>query len=201
MARLEFWFEFASTYSYLSAMRIEALAEQKGVTVDWKPFLLGPIFAAQGWHTSPFNIYPAKGRYMWRDMERRAAHYGLPFQRPPPDRFPANGLRAARLALVAMDQGVGPAFTRAVYTAQFASGQDISDEDVLIGLLGAVGLDPDTVFAAALAPENKARLRGQTETAIEHGIFGAPSFVVGSELFWGDDRLEDALDWALLHAA
>ena len=200
MARLDFWFEFASTYSYLSAMRIEALAEQRGISVDWKPFLLGPIFAAQGWDTSPFNIYPAKGRYMWRDMEHRAAHYGLPFQRPQPDRFPANGLLAARLALVVMDHGAGPAFTRAVYTAQFAKGQDISDKDVLIGLLGAAGLDPDTVFAAALAPENKNRLREQTDAAVEEGIFGAPSFVVGGELFWGDDRLEDALDWAVAHA-
>ena len=201
MARLDFWFEFASTYSYLSVMRIEDLAEQKGVTVNWKPFLLGPIFFAQGWDTSPFNIYPAKGRYMWRDMERRADRYGVPFKRPEPDRFPANGLLAARLAMVAIDQGAGPAFTRSVYTAQFAHGADVSDKGVLAGLVKEVGLDPDAVVAAALAPENKARLRGQTETAIEHGIFGAPSFVAGGELFWGDDRLEEAVDWAVAHAA
>lgn len=200
MARLDFWFEFASTYSYLSAMRIEDLAGQKGVTVNWKPFLLGPIFFAQGWDTSPFNIYPAKGRYMWRDMERRAARNGVPFKRPEPDRFPANGLLAARLARIAIDEGAGPSFIRAVYAAQFARGADISSKEVLAGLLGDVGLDPDAVFASALAPENKARLRGQTETAIEHGIFGAPSFVAGDELFWGDDRLEEALDWAVSHA-
>ena len=94
--RIAFWFEFASTYSYLSTMRIERLAAEKGVEISWKPFLLGPIFKAQGMDNSPFNIYPEKGKYMWRDMERRSAEYGLEFKRP--EAFPQNGLHAARLA-------------------------------------------------------------------------------------------------------
>ncbi len=69
---LDFWYEFASPYSCLSALRIEKLAEDAGVTLRWRPFLLGPIFAAQGWNTSPFALYPSKGRYMWRDTARRA---------------------------------------------------------------------------------------------------------------------------------
>src|SRR3712207_6241378 len=144
---LEFWYEFASTYSYLAAMRIEPLAEQAGVNLVWRPFLLGPIFAAQGWTSSPFNLYPAKGRYMWRDMEREAARFGLPFYRP--GTFPQNGLLAARIALAGLDGGWTPAFTRAVYSAEFGAGRDIADRDVLAGILADLSLDPETVLAQA----------------------------------------------------
>ena len=98
MAAAEFWYELASTYSYPAAMRVGRLAAERGVTLAWRPFLLGPIFAAQGWRDSPFNIYPAKGRYMWRDLERICAARALPFHRPSP--FPQNSLLAARVALV-----------------------------------------------------------------------------------------------------
>ena len=96
MPEMDFWYEFASTYSYLAAMRAEPMALSAGVRLRWRPFLLGPIFAAQGWNNSPFNIYPAKGRYMWRDMERICAARGLAFRRPDP--FPQNTSagRAAR---------------------------------------------------------------------------------------------------------
>ena len=97
--RVEFWFEFASTYSYPAAMRIETLAARAGVPVAWQPFLLGPIFQAQGWRDSPFNLYPAKGRYMWRDLERLCAKHGLPYARP--EIFPQRSILAARLALLA----------------------------------------------------------------------------------------------------
>jgi 2-hydroxychromene-2-carboxylate isomerase len=137
---LEFWYEFASTYSYLSAMRIETVAEQAGIGIVWKPFVLGPIFHAQGWNTSPFNIYPAKGRYMVREMERLTSGRGLPFKMPQP--FPQNSLNAARLALIGHDEGCGPAFTRAVYTAQFAEGANISDKAVLGSILAGLDVDP-----------------------------------------------------------
>src|SRR5918997_5367130 len=127
--RLEFWYEFASTYSYLSAMRIEAAAEKAGVDIVWKPFVLGPIFSAQGWNTSPFNIYPAKGKYMVREMERLTKQRGLPFRMPSP--FPQNGLYAARLALIGHEEGWGSAFACAVYTAQFAEGANISNKETL----------------------------------------------------------------------
>jgi 2-hydroxychromene-2-carboxylate isomerase len=93
---LDFWFDFASTYSYPAAMRIRPLAVQAGVEVRFRPFLLGPIFKAQGWTTSPFNLYPEKGRHMWRDLERLCEEMGLPFRRPDP--FPQNSLLAARTA-------------------------------------------------------------------------------------------------------
>ena len=195
---LHFWFEFASTYSYLSVMRIADAAEKRGVPVVWKPFLLGPIFAQSGWNTSPFNIYPAKGAYMWRDMARQCRKYGLPFQRPDPETgppFPQNGLLAARIALTGLEQGWGEPFCKAVYTAQFAEGQDISEPVLLEALARKAGAHQD-ILHEATEPENKERLKHQVEEAISLGIFGAPSFAVGDELFWGNDRMEEALDWA-----
>ena len=191
---VEFWFEFASTYSYLSVMRIERAAEAAGVDIEWKPFLLGPVFLALGWNDSPFNIYPPKGRYMWRDLERLAEKEGLPFLRP--SRFPRNGLLAARVALVGVEEGWVAAFARAVMMANFAEDREIGEEAVIGAILGTLGLPAAEVIARAQADANKLALRCQTERAAEHGLFGAPSFRVGEELFWGNDRLEDALAWA-----
>lgn len=195
MPRLAFWFEFASTYSHLTAQRIEALAAAHGVAIDWRPFLLGPIFKAQGWSTSPFNLYPAKGRYMVRDIERIAAARGLAFRMPDP--FPQNGLAAARLATVGVREGWVAPFVRAVYTAEFAEGRDISKDEVLDEILVRLGLDAVTCRAAAASEDVRATLRRSTEEAIARGIFGSPSFICGDgELFWGDDRLDQALAWA-----
>jgi 2-hydroxychromene-2-carboxylate isomerase len=195
---LEFWYEFASTYSYLAAMRIEAAAESAGVVLVWRPVLLGPIFKAQGWDNSPFNLYPAKGRYMWRDMEREAARLGLPFYRPNP--FPQSGLLAARVALLA-EKGWTPAFTRAVYTAQFGEGRDIADPQVVTGILTELGLEAEAVLAEAQGETNKMRLRRMGDEVQSRGLFGAPTFFAeDGEMFWGNDRLEQALDWALTQA-
>jgi 2-hydroxychromene-2-carboxylate isomerase len=195
-ARVELWYEFASTYSYLSVMRVEKVADAAKVELVWRPFLLGPIFRAQGWNDSPFNVYPAKGRYMWRDMERLTAGYGLPFRKP--SGFPRNGLLAARIALAAEPEGWCPDWTRAVFTAEFAHDRDIAEPAVLAGLLETLGRDPADVLARAESAEIKARLREQTERAQARGIFGAPSFVVGDELYWGNDRLGDAIAKAAL---
>ncbi len=197
--QLEFWYEFASTYSYLAVMRIEAAAAAAGVEVAWRPFLLGPVFMALGWNDSPFNIYPPKGRYMWRDLARLADKYDLPFRLP--SQFPRNGLLAARVALVGVDGGWVAPFSRAVMRANFAEDRDIGDRQVIAELLGALDLPVDEILAQAGTPENKQALRAQTERAAEIGLFGAPSFRVGEELFWGNDRLEDALAWAGAHAA
>ncbi len=194
MKQLTFWFEFASTYSYLSAMRIEEVARRAGAGIVWKPFLLGPIFKRQGWNTSPFNLYPAKGHYMVRDIERIAQERGLSFRLPEP--FPQNSLPAARLALVGLEESWGPAFINGVYRAGFADGHDIASKETLGRELEAAGADAVRAFTRAEAPENKAKLRANTEEAQACGIFGAPSFTTAAgELFWGDDRLEQALAW------
>jgi 2-hydroxychromene-2-carboxylate isomerase len=190
---LDFWYEFASTYSYLSVHRIERLAQQAEVALRWRPFLLGPIFSAQGWLNSPFNIFPAKGRNMWRDLERTCAARGQPFTHPPG--FPQNSLHAARLAL-AVPHERRPEFSRAVFVAEFGCGRIISDETLLAEILQNLGLPADLLEKSRSDPI-RALLREETETARRIGLFGAPSFVTADgEIFWGDDRLEQALDWA-----
>lgn len=176
-------------------MRVEKVAKDAGVEVRFRPFLLGPIFGSQGWTDSPFNIYPVKGRYMWRDMERICEAEGIALKQPP-FRFPQNGLKAARLALVGEAQGWIGDFTRAVYTTNFAEQRDIADDATLALVLSTLGVNPEAAAKAANTPENKDKLKAQTEEAIARGLFGAPSFTVGDELFWGNDRLEQAVAWA-----
>ena len=195
MTSIDFWFEFASTYSYPAAMRIRDAARAKGVGVRFRPFLLGPIFKAQGWDTSPFNIYAAKGRYMWRDLERLCEAQGLALVRPDP--FPQNSLLAARVAIAASGEAWLEDFCLGVYKAEFGAGQNIADAAVIAAVLEAIGVESAPVIAAAQSTEVKSRLKSETEEAQRLGLFGAPSFVTGDgELFWGNDRLEAAVAWA-----
>jgi 2-hydroxychromene-2-carboxylate isomerase len=197
---IEFWYEFASPYSYLAAARIERLVAGRPIRLDWRPFLLGPIFKRRAHDPSPFqNPDPAQRRYRWRDLQRLAAAEGLPLRLP--SAYPRNGLLAARAALIAIDEGWGPDFTRAVYHANFAEDRDIADSDVIGAVITALRRDPGPVLARAAEPANKARLVTRGEEAITRGIFGAPSFLVGEELFWGNDRLEQAIAWAVTPAA
>lgn len=191
---LEFWYEFASTYSYLSVMRIGGFCKNEGVELKWKPFLLGPVFKSQGWETSPFNIYESKGRYMWRDLERHADKYGIPFKKP--SEFPRREVLASRVALIAEQEGWCPEFSEKVFVANFAEDLDISEESVIVPILESLGQDAKRVMELALSDENKLKLRTQTEEAVRKGIFGAPTFITpDGELFWGNDRLEDAVRW------
>jgi 2-hydroxychromene-2-carboxylate isomerase len=176
-------------------MRLPALARAAGVDVRYRPFMLGAIFKAQGWNTSPFNIYPARGRYMWRDLERICASLGLPLVRPDP--FPQNSLLAARVAVGGQGEPWIVDFTSAVFGAQFSDGRQISDRAVIRNILETLGTAPDPLLGATNIVEIKARLRSETEAAQRLGIFGSPSFVTSDgELFWGNDRLEAALEWA-----
>ena len=191
---VDFWFDFASTYSYPAAMRIRRLADEAGIAVRFRPFLLGPIFTAQGWTTSPFNLFAAKGQNMWRDLERICADAGLPFRRPEP--FPQNSVLAARVALVGLARTWGEAFCVAVFEAQFGEGRSIADADVIADILLRLDVAPKEALAAATSDDNKLSLRAQTEEAQRQGVFGAPTFIAADgELFWGNDRLERALLW------
>jgi 2-hydroxychromene-2-carboxylate isomerase len=192
-AGIDFWFEFASSYSYVAIHEVRNL----DVPVVHRPFLLGPIFASQGWNDSPFNLYPVKGRYMWRDMERLCEAAGLPLIRP--SKFPRNGLLAARIAISSEQAPWMPEFCRRVYRANFGEDREISEPSVLDEIAGSLGLDGPALRAAAETPVAKQRLRDQTARAIALGIFGAPTFVVGNELFWGGDRLLHAVQWSRDH--
>lgn len=196
IATIEFWYEFASPYSYLAAARIEALVAGKPLRLDWRPFLLGPIFQTRGHDPSPYqNPSPAQRRYRWRDVQRLCAVAALPLRLP--SSYPRNGLLAARAALIAIDEGWGPDFSRAVFHANFAEDRDIASPEVIAALVAAQGRAPSTLLEQATSAANKARLKARGEEAVRRGIFGAPSFLVGDELFWGNDRLDQAVAWAL----
>jgi 2-hydroxychromene-2-carboxylate isomerase len=193
-ADVELWCEIASTYTYLAAMRVDAVAARAHVTVEWSPFLLGPIFAAAGWTTSPFEVYPAKGSYMWRDVARTAEELGLGFKKP--SVFPRNTVLAARVSVLGVARGWGPAFIRRTLVANFAEDREIAEPSVIDELLTELGLDAKAVRAEADSPAWKPRLREATARGTARGVFGAPTFFVGDEMFWGNDRLEQAVAWA-----
>lgn len=198
MAPVHLWFEFASTYSYVAVMRIEPLAAARGIPLVWKPFLLGALFNKQGWNDSPFNLFPARGRYMWRDIERQCARHGIAFRKP--SQFPRNSLLAARIACVAANEPWMNDFVRAAFRANFADDRDIADPAVMSDALASAGRgDAEEILAAAVAPENKERLRLETDLAWKAGVFGAPTLVVDGEVFWGNDRVEEAFDWHEAH--
>jgi 2-hydroxychromene-2-carboxylate isomerase len=196
VAQVEFWFEYGSTYTYLSVARIGSIAARAGVTVLWKPFLLGPLFAKAGLPEGPFLPFPAKMQYMWRDLERRAKLHGLPYTKP--SVYPPSTLQTARVGLIAASEGWCPEFTTAVFTRHWTQNVTIGTPHNLRDSISEVGFDPDQVLSRAEAADNKSALRSQTDEAQKLGIFGSPSFIVGPELFWGDDRLNDAISYSLV---
>lgn len=188
---IEFWFEFGSNYSYLSVMRIADAARGRGVRIAWKPFLLGPIFRALGYETSPFITQKEKGAYVWQDMVRQCRKYGLAWTQP--SVFPRVGVLPVRVALLGAEQPWIGAFSRRVMELNFVHDQDINQADCLAPILTELGLPAADILREAQAEPNKSRLREQTEQARARGVFGAPTFFVGAEMFWGNDRLDEAL--------
>jgi 2-hydroxychromene-2-carboxylate isomerase len=191
---LELWFEFGSNYSYLTVMRIEELAREREVAIAWKPFLLGPIFKSLGWSTSPFVLQKEKGAYVWRDMERECQKYGLPWRRP--SEFPRKALLPMRVALLGADQPWIGEYSRRMMRINFVEDRDMNTPEAVGQVLDALGLPATDLLGAAQSEDNKQRLREQTEEARRRGVFGAPTFFVGSQMYWGNDRLEDALRFA-----
>jgi 2-hydroxychromene-2-carboxylate isomerase len=190
--KLAFWFDFASTYSYLASQRFEEACRQASVEAAYKPFLLGPIFhELQGIKDSPFNVQPVRGRYMWRDLERLCEKFALPWRKP--SVFPRHSVLAGRVACSA-GQAIGP-LVMAIFKANFAEDRDIASPEVLSELVESVGGDGKQTLEKAQTAEVKAQLRANTAEAQQLGIFGAPNFVAGGELFFGHDRMDDAIAW------
>jgi 2-hydroxychromene-2-carboxylate isomerase len=175
-------------------MRIEAAAARAGVQIRWKPFLLGPIFRSFGWETSPFVLQKAKGDYVWRDMARECRKAGLVWRKP--STFPRTALLPLRVAILGAEQDWMGGFCRHIMSLNFAHDRDIDVPDVVVEVLAQLGLQGNEILTAAQSETNKLKLREQTETAKVKGIFGAPTFFVGDEMFWGNDRLDDALAYA-----
>ena len=189
---IDFWFTMGSTYSYLSVSRLADVERSTGMTFRWRPFHL--LVILQEMKHIPFADKPAKSAYMWRDIERRAAMYGIPVKLPVP--YPAKQSVVANLvAVVGMRENWGADFVRAAYRRWFQLGQETGSEPNVSESLRDIGQDPDRVLTLANSDDTKVELTAETDTARELGIFGSPTFVVGRELFWGDDRLADAINW------
>jgi len=191
MNTLDVWFDFGSNYSYLSVMRVEQEAAAHGIGIRWQPFLLGPIFRSFGWETSPFVLQKEKGDYTWKDMARQCRKHGLPWLQP--TRFPRPAVLPLRIALVGATQPWMGEFCRRTMKMNFAEDRDIDSPQAMRDLLAELGLPAHRILEEALSDANKLRLRRQTETAAEKGIFGAPTFFAGGEMFWGNDRLDEAI--------
>jgi 2-hydroxychromene-2-carboxylate isomerase len=197
MARqLDLFFFYGSTYTYLTVMRVEQAAARAGVEVRWRPFNVREIMLEQ--NNIPFRDKPVKMRYMWRDIERRAARYGIPFDKIPPYPVDPESL-GNRVGVVAATEGWCPEYTKATYRAWFLEDKPPGDPEHLVPILESLGKDPDAVLSQADSQEIRHVYDSETDTARERGIFGSPTFVVGEEIFWGDDRLEDALEWCKSH--
>lgn len=195
---LDFFFYIGSTYTYLAVNRVEQVAAREGVSLRWRPFNVRAIMIEQ--NNRPFIGKPVKLQYMWRDLERRATRYGIPFRSIPDYPVDPEGV-ANRVAVVASLEGWCPGYTTETYRAWFLENNAPGDVQSLRSILSRIGKDPDQTIARADSPEIRARYDAETEHAKALGIFGAPTFVSDSEVFWGDDRFEDAIEWAKAHPA
>lgn len=193
MTAIDFWYSIGSTYSYLTIMRLDDVARTEGVCFRWRPFNVRHVMVEQ--NNVPFKDKPVKSAYMWRDIERRAGRYGLAPLLPAP--YPLRDLVLAnQVAVLGAEEGWVEDYTRATYKLWFEAGKPAGEEPNLSESLMKIGQDPARVVAAARTDRISALLAEATETAMALGIFGSPSCAVGDEVFWGDDRLDDAISWA-----
>ena len=182
---IEFFWDASSPYTYLAATQIGPLAARVGVAVTWRPFLLGKVFEATG-NRMPAAV-PAKAKHLFRDVQRWAQHYGVPVAFPKV--FPVHSVLALRAGLAAAAQGKGAEFAQAIMKAYWADGADIGQPETVSTVAAAVGLDGAALLLQTQEPSIKDQLRANTEEAVKRGAFGAPTFFVGEQMFWGNDRL------------
>jgi len=184
---VDFYFDFSSTNSYFAAFLLPAICERSGATVNWLPIHLASIFRGTGFTVTEMNA--PKSRYLWRDHQRYAEITGLPFKRP--SRFPiktsiALGVLAARR----IAESASAEFSQAVFRAYWERDEDISESRLIVDIAESVNLDSGPFLNAIDSDEIRSELAAITARAIERGVFGAPTFFVGNEMFWGKDRLD-----------
>ncbi|MCG7519650.1 2-hydroxychromene-2-carboxylate isomerase [Ruegeria sp. Ofav3-42] len=193
MPEIDFWYSIGSTYSYLTIMRLDDWCDEHDAAVNWRPFNVRTVMSEQ--KNIPFAGKPVKSAYMWRDIERRSAKYHLHAKLPAP--YPISDLALAnQVALLGMSDGWGKAFTQNLYRIWFEDGIEAGSETAISEALHRCQQDPRLTLARARSPDTVAALETETDQATKLGVFGAPSLVVRGEVFWGDDRLDDALSWA-----
>ena len=185
LRNIEFFWDAASPYTYLAATRIEPLVARTGASVVWRPFLLGKVFEASG-NRMPAAV-PAKAKHLFCDVQRWAQHYGVPVAFPKV--FPVNSVLVLRAGIAASGRGKGAEFARAAMKAYWADGIDISQPEAVSAIAATVGLDGPALLLQAQEQPVKDQLRSNTEEAVRRGAFGAPTFFVGEQMFWGNDRL------------
>ena len=190
--QVEFFFDFGSPASYLAWTQLPKIAAAAAAQIVWKPMLLGGVFKATG-NASPVTV-PAKGRWMFTDMARWAKRYGVPLVHNP--HFPINTLTLMRCAtgLLMFRTADFMPFCETVFKAIWVEQKNPGDAAVLAATLASAGLDTEAVLALAVQAEVKARLIAVTDEAVARGVFGAPTFFVGAEMFFGQDRLEFVRD-------
>ncbi len=192
VSSIDFWFSIGSTYSYLTVMRLKDVERQVGIRFEWRPFSVRKIMIEQ--KNIPFAEKPVKAAYMWRDIERRSAAYGLPVKVPAPYPLQAFDL-ANKVAIVGRAEGWCKDYVIATYKRWFQQGQPAGSEPNLSACLSEIGQEPERVLAEAERAATEQAYFAATDEAQRLGVFGAPTFVVGGEVFWGDDRLDDAINW------
>jgi 2-hydroxychromene-2-carboxylate isomerase len=189
---IDFWLSMGSTYTYLTVMRLGAVEASAGVRFRWRPFNLRSIFDSMSHF--PFPAESPKTAHMWRDVERRAASYGIPIRIPAP--YPAkNSALTNRVALVGSQEGWVKEVALAAYRRWFQLGEESGGDDHVASSLRDIGQDPHRVLDLAHGDRIQQLWDSETDRARELGVFGSPTFAVDGELFWGDDRLEDAVSW------
>ena len=193
MPEIDFWYSIGSTYSFLTIMRLDDWCSENDATVHWRPFNVRMVMSEQ--QNIPFAGKPVKSAYMWRDIERRSAKYHIHAKLPAP--YPISDLALAnQVAYLGMRDGWGKDYTQILYHLWFDDGVEAGSETAMSEALHRCQLDPRLVLSQARSPDIVEALEAETIRATKLGVFGAPSFVVRGEVFWGDDRLDDALSWA-----
>ena len=192
-AVIDFWFSVGSTYTYLTVMRIDEVAERENVEFRWHPFSVRVVMTEQ--NNIPFRGKPIKMAYMWRDIERRAAMYGLPVRVPAPYGLTEYDL-VNRIAILANQEGWCRDYIKESYRRWFQRGEEISLSPYLEDTLRQIGQEPERVITAAKTEAIERSYKEATDEARRLNVFGSPTFVVEGEVFWGDDRLDDAIQWA-----
>ena len=195
MKEIEFWFSIGSTYTYLSVSRLKEVERKFEVSFSWQPFSVRKIMREMD--NVPFPpTKQAKVDYMWRDIQRRASGYGFEARVPAP--YPLKEFDLAnRIAVLGMQEGWCSNYVQATYRRWFIEWLEPGSEPNVSESLKEIGQDSERILELATGEETGEVYSCQTESAQSKGIFGSPSFIVDGELFWGDDRLEDAVSWAL----